>query len=107
MSLEQYKKKNRNELWDVVVIQAEVIAELDLKSCTLDLTKGHLMQCEAALEDRDKRIAELEVKQRDIIRDIKVCFGRAVACDNNLLVNADAYNLLVATCNMQALKEQG
>jgi hypothetical protein len=54
-----------------------------------------------------KRIAELEVKQRDIVRDIKVCFGYAVACDNNLLVNADAYNLLVATCNRQALKDQG
>ena len=29
MSLEQYKNKNRGELWDVVVIQAEVIAELE------------------------------------------------------------------------------
>ena len=36
------------------------IAELGLKSCTLDLTKGHLSQCEAALESRDKRIEELE-----------------------------------------------
>ena len=52
------------------------------------------------------RIAELELKQRDIIRDIKVCFGYAVACDGNLLVNADAYNLLVATCNAK-IKEQG
>jgi len=51
------------------------------------------------LAERDKRIAELELKQRDIIRDIKVCFGHAVACDGNLLVNADAYNLLVKTCN--------
>ena len=38
MSLEQYKNKNRGELWDVVVIQAEVIAELEkdiafLQSC--------------------------------------------------------------------------
>jgi hypothetical protein len=29
-------------------------ASLRLKSCTLDLTKGHLSQCEAALESRDK-----------------------------------------------------
>ena len=29
MSLEQYKNKNRNELWDVVVIQAEVIEGLE------------------------------------------------------------------------------
>jgi septal ring factor EnvC (AmiA/AmiB activator) len=43
------------------------IAELGLKACTLDLTKGHLTQCEAALESRDElnetlnaKIAELE-----------------------------------------------
>ena len=29
-------------------------AALRLQSCTLDLTKGHLSQCEAALESRDK-----------------------------------------------------
>jgi uncharacterized protein with NAD-binding domain and iron-sulfur cluster len=29
-------------------------ADLQLKTCTLDLTKGHLSQCEEALESRDE-----------------------------------------------------
>ena len=82
MSLEQYKDKNRAELWEILQIQAQV------------------------LQEEIRKNTELELKQRDIIRDIKVCFGYAVACDGNLLVNADAYNLLVATCNAK-IKEQG
>tara|TARA_R110002096_G_scaffold56971_1_gene144896 strand:- start:141 stop:386 length:246 start_codon:yes stop_codon:yes gene_type:complete len=50
-------------------------------------------------KEKDKRIAELEKKQRDIIKGIKLCFGYAVASDNTLVVNVDAYNLLVTTCN--------
>ena len=34
--------------------QSDMIAELGLKVCALDLTKGHLTQCEAALESRDE-----------------------------------------------------
>jgi len=34
--------------------------KLGMKSIVLDLAKGHLTQCEAALVERDKRIAELE-----------------------------------------------
>ena len=58
------------------------------------------------IEQRDERITELELKQQDIVRDIKACFGHAVACDGNLLVNACAYDLLVATCNRKVTKEQ-
>jgi hypothetical protein len=43
-----------------LIAKDERIAELELKSCTLDLTKGHLSQCEAALEARDQRIEDLE-----------------------------------------------
>ena len=39
---------------------AERIAKLELKVCSLDLTKGHLNQCEEALKSRDAKIAELE-----------------------------------------------
>ena len=39
MSLEQYKNKNRKELWDVVVIQAEVIAELEKERDALSLAQ--------------------------------------------------------------------
>jgi hypothetical protein len=35
-------------------------AELSLKVCSLDLTKGHLAQCEAALVERDAKCTELE-----------------------------------------------
>ena len=45
------------------------IAELELKSCTLGLTKGHLRQCETALESRDKRIAELEAQLKSVLED--------------------------------------
>jgi hypothetical protein len=45
------------------------------------------------------RIKYLELKQEKIIKSIKKCFGRAVACDNTLLVNADNYDLLVKVCN--------
>jgi hypothetical protein len=54
--------------------QLDEIKKLTIKSCTLDLTKGHLNQCEAALESRDElndtlnaRIAELE-KELDSLK---------------------------------------
>ena len=34
--------------------------KLGMKSTVLDLAKGHLTQCEAALVERDRRITELE-----------------------------------------------
>jgi hypothetical protein len=63
------------------------IAELSLKACTLDLTKGHLTQCEAALESRDElnetlsaKIAELEKNRKAlIIVDLK---GDAIVMAN-------------------------
>jgi hypothetical protein len=66
------------------------------------------MSVNRLLSDALERIAELEKAQRDIIKDIKLCFGHAIASDSTLLVNVDAYNSLVTTCNntAKALKEQ-
>lgn len=77
------------------VIQA-LINEFDLK--IKELEKTCKLRSDTIIEYSNK-IAELEKKQRDIIKGIKLCFGRAIASDNTLLVNADVYNLLVATCN--------
>ena len=78
MSLEQYKDASRKELWDILqiqmqVLQAEVakVAELELKVCSLDLTKGHLKQCEEALESRDAEIAELEKENKELQEYLK------------------------------------
>ena len=64
-------------------LNQERIAELELKSCTLDLTKGHLSQCEAALESRDElnetlraKIAELERERDGYLNSMKLmCLG--------------------------------
>ena len=45
MSLEQYKNKNRGELWDVVVIQAEVIAELEKERDEREKSLKKLLYC--------------------------------------------------------------
>ena len=54
-------------------------AELKLKTCILDSTKGHLSQCEAALESRDElnetlkaRITELEKEQSKLVKALKL-----------------------------------
>ena len=64
MSLEQYKNKNRGELWDVVVIQAEVIAELekerdDLQEC-FDTCYDELGATRDAHDELEKDLREFE-----------------------------------------------
>jgi hypothetical protein len=69
------------------------IAELSLKACTLDLTKGHLTQCEAALESRDElnetlnaKIAELEKELEAAMTfnvDVVRCLSRIAVVENH------------------------
>ena len=53
MSLEQYKNKNRGELWDVVVIQAEVIAELEKALSTV--VSGLFSENELVIRDLEQQ----------------------------------------------------
>ena len=57
MSLEQYKDASRKELWDILQIQVERIAELEEDNKAL-IAEGD--ELDKRWISRDKRIAELE-----------------------------------------------
>jgi hypothetical protein len=87
------------------------IAELGFKTCTLDLTKGHLTQCEAALESRDElnetlnaKIAELEKYRHSFA--IYITELARLAVFKNFLYNNPIYKTAERLLEIRDLEKQ-
>ena len=104
MSLEQYKDANRKELWEILQIQVERIAELESYNAGL-ANESYRLQ---------KRIAELE-KERDV-RDLDQRAKGIEDALNDFMHDAESTQVYVSDLDSrvddlntqaEALKEQG